>query len=484
MLDISIKSITKMTDSEWMRFKESEWWIEEKYDGTKLTLVRNEKSFNPDDYTDNWIVSYKGNIIYPCEAHNADEKQIENSIGVSQYVLVHRHLKKVHFRTGSIQPLTEFFIEFMMKKPTLTREYTDKHFMKFLAYSPTSYHIRGNMIETKPEGYSTFLNKHYSYLLDIPETMKFGVLVRSNNNIKINVTKKEFVDTLCLMVRDMKSKHGGPVEGIVLKNQEGKMWKVLQEDQHDKAARLKIKMKYKHEDRDLENQYWKNINSVCDKLQDNLKKLDFEQSLLEASNQIYFGVWNGVLPNHSKRNEYIRRDDLFLTFKIRQAQRLNGNNWAAFIGKFRVFTKAHYQIIADALTKYDGVVIGIVTGKGQVIPKAFREEIITKCFPKNLEIVHLQSGNLVNVFRRAKNNINAVLCGSDRVESYKNQIKNNYNVELVEIPRNELSISASKVIKGITENGFIAYHEGVPQEISGRIYFDYYKKHFEEWGLR
>ena len=83
-----------MTDSEFNEFKKHNWKCFEKFDGTKLSLIRNSESFNKDDYTKNWIVAYKGNIIYPFEFKTVDEKSIfYDSIGCSQYKLFFNELK-------------------------------------------------------------------------------------------------------------------------------------------------------------------------------------------------------------------------------------------------------------------------------------------------------------------------------------------------------------------------------------------------------
>ena len=69
MLDISIKALDKSITSKKkaIDFIKKHVRVVEKIDGTKLTLIRNDEPFDPDDYTKNWIVSYKGRIIYPTE---------------------------------------------------------------------------------------------------------------------------------------------------------------------------------------------------------------------------------------------------------------------------------------------------------------------------------------------------------------------------------------------------------------------------------
>ena len=68
--------------------------IVEKIDGTKLTLLRRNNTFDPDDYTKNWYIAYKGNLIYPGEARKLASREEEvrsGSSGTAQYSLIHSH---------------------------------------------------------------------------------------------------------------------------------------------------------------------------------------------------------------------------------------------------------------------------------------------------------------------------------------------------------------------------------------------------------
>ena len=98
--------------------------ITEKVDGTKLTLVRTDK-YDANDYTNNWIVSYKGTVLYAREFSHYGDKEREgvqkNSTGIGQYVQVFDHLKKINTNIKSIPINTEFSVEFAQNKETLTR---------------------------------------------------------------------------------------------------------------------------------------------------------------------------------------------------------------------------------------------------------------------------------------------------------------------------------------------------------------------------
>ena len=94
-LDISIPELkhTLTNELKCKTFLTMPVTIEEKYDGTKLTLIRNSQDYSK-DYRKNWIVAYKSFIIYPEEFENIDRSKIKKeSIGISQYAFVHDILK-------------------------------------------------------------------------------------------------------------------------------------------------------------------------------------------------------------------------------------------------------------------------------------------------------------------------------------------------------------------------------------------------------
>ena len=154
MLDISIKELRKAITSskKASEFIRKHVKVVEKVDGTKLTIIRNDSPFDPNDYTKNWLVAYKGNIIYPTEFGGLEgrEKEIKSqALGTSQYKFVHDHLKKIHPDTGSIPKNTEFFIEFVQNKPTVTRDYARKHGMFLVGFGPSTHaDVRGQLLTT------------------------------------------------------------------------------------------------------------------------------------------------------------------------------------------------------------------------------------------------------------------------------------------------------------------------------------------------
>ena len=92
--------------------------FEEKVDGVKIHLIRNSVDFNPNDFSSNWIVSFKGSIMYPEEFDFSDENLsniAQKSVGSRQYAFIFDHLKKNHSGYSSIPKNTEMFFEFSMR---------------------------------------------------------------------------------------------------------------------------------------------------------------------------------------------------------------------------------------------------------------------------------------------------------------------------------------------------------------------------------
>ena len=52
--------------------------VTEKTDGTKLTLIRNSANYSK-NWQDNWIVSYKNNILNPEDFSGVDNETNEKS---------------------------------------------------------------------------------------------------------------------------------------------------------------------------------------------------------------------------------------------------------------------------------------------------------------------------------------------------------------------------------------------------------------------
>ena len=78
-LDVSIKHLKKEinNDKKALNFVNKRLYVEEKIDGTKLVIIRTDKD-DKDKWYNNWIVAYKGNILYPEEFSYLSDKEKEN----------------------------------------------------------------------------------------------------------------------------------------------------------------------------------------------------------------------------------------------------------------------------------------------------------------------------------------------------------------------------------------------------------------------
>ena len=290
MLDISIMNVDKVatSDAKITQFLGDYYTVEEKFDGTKLTLWRNDEDWN-EDYEKNWVVAFKNQILYGGEFESTDrEKTKKHSVGISQYAFIHDHMKKIHNKTKSFPKNTEIFIEFIQNKLTTTRDYENKHELYIIAHSPASGEIEGGMLKTRATGF--FQDKVESFsktlALNLPPVVfegkldSVGAITKGIKNEKLkkawNTNKSDYeTDPYGAVKRtflEFESVLGGKTEGVVLHSKNGKIYKFLQDDQHDKSVRHAKKMRYQA-DPTIEKQYWDMIKEVGQEL---MKDLDYD----------------------------------------------------------------------------------------------------------------------------------------------------------------------------------------------------------------
>jgi hypothetical protein len=313
MLDISIKNIDKLPEKKLNEIINSEVEITEKFDGTKLTLVRNDKDWS-ENFLDNWIVAYKNQILHYEEFDGLDSDKIKkHSVGISQYKIVFDHLKKVHNKTKSIPKNTEFFIEFIQNKLTTTRDYKNKHGLYLIAYSPlSSYAEIGGMLKTNPTCFCQDEKlKEYAKMLELnlPPVIFKGYL-NSLENIEKGIVDKnllivferlkskfdgDIVKFIKKLFLEFESTIGGKPEGVVIKKvKDNEMVKIVQQDQYDKELRLSKKLKYLSNDKEINNKYYQKINELSDKILNELEidwnKTSYRKLLEEIKKKIYFEI--------------------------------------------------------------------------------------------------------------------------------------------------------------------------------------------------
>ena len=275
MIDLKIKQLFSLikTEEQAKKLLSSYLYIFEKIDGTKLTLFRNDIPYDAYDYTKNWIISYKSNIIYKEEFNGFKDNpdlinQIKTeSIGTSQYYFVHKYVEeKIHPNAKDLPCNTELFIEFVQRKPTLTRDYEKYHLLFLIGYANNikpyidngRYYSVGNIITANDHvrEVAKMLN------INLPPTIFEGKIVISKAK-----QDGQYLNLLNQVTNDLLTNNsvlGGKMEGVVIKTQSNDIYKVTQSDQYDKKIRSIKKNKYKAPTEELENKYWDIIHKVAD----------------------------------------------------------------------------------------------------------------------------------------------------------------------------------------------------------------------------
>lgn len=477
-LDISIQAAGKYltTDKKIEEFLTSFVKVEHKTDGVKISIIKKSDKGNINDY----IVAYKGNVLCSSEFdYQPNTKAKKEVIGASQFKLVFQHLDKLG--KNSIPVGTELFVEYLMNKPTLSSNYSTKHKMVLIGHSKSSWVEKFGKLKTKNSGMDISRREQYAKELkiDVPQKLFEGVMssqISFESGIQNNFLKKEFEKTRNSMTWDtprillddirrlflsIESKYGGMEEGVVL-SYNGILLKFQQEYQLDQEARLQNKMKYREDDRETENVYWKNVTRVALEIANGVvvksRKLDdLMQELATTMKRLKIDF------SHSKKTEAIIKDDIQLTAKTQIIKKMRGNNNALILGKFRVVTKeGHAKLFKRASTLYDNLVICIVTSKDTKETKELREKMVRAVAP-NAEIIHAINGNLPRILMKSPMNINVVYAGTDRVKSYQDQLKNTLGTTVKEMPRTDDDISASKIIANIGDEEY--FKKNVPAEL-------------------
>ena len=483
-LDISIQNAKKFltNDAKKDEFLNSEVTVEHKTDGVKVTIV---KQSNTGLAEQDYIVAYKGDIIYPNEFTFLPKTKIKTkSIGNSQFAFVWDHLRKL--RKNSIPVGTELFVEFLMNKPTLSSNYKKKHGMVLIGYSKSTWKEKNGRLITKPSGFFTEKRNEYAreMRLDVPAVLFKGVLGNRKSfaqgiqddelkkiyrGVNINWDSKEdIIEKISQMFLDVESKYGGKEEGVVVKFND-RIIKFQQPYQTDQIARNKIKDMYRG-DVEYEDNYYREVNKFIDSFQKGIDKSDFAEAIVSFNKKLK----NAKIPiKHIKKTEEQIKDDIALTFRMRLSKDVASG--ALILGKFRILTIAHYNMIKEAIAKFDTVTVNIVSSKETKGTKELRNEIMKHCFPE-VEILNSSTGNIFTIMRKSQNEITTIIAGSDRVEGYEKMLKKNYGMSVYEVPRIDEDISASKIIANLEDYEY--FKKNTPKCV-WKFYEDYLRVYKE-----
>lgn len=448
-LDISIKSVEKYLTTQKKKdaFFKEKTIITQKTDGVKLTVIKTNNTGTLDDY----IFSYKGNILYPGEFDYLTNDEISKySIGASQFNLVFEHFRNIG--KNNIPVNTELFIEFLMNKPTLMSNYSKPHQMVLLAYSLCNYECLFGKLTTKETTFQETKVVEYANELglDTPRVLFDGTLNNFEYGIKDDELLQQFndctrdltnIENIKDLLLSVQSIYGGDEEGVVLSFDDIKL-KFVQSYQHDKELRHQVKMKFREDNIEDETKYWSSIKRLSNELVDDISGEDLITNLHVLSEKI---KQTHIRIKHTKKDIVNIKDDLQLTSKLKLIKKLPGNNNALILGKFRVLTIGHLKMINQALSNYDNVVICLITSKDTKPTKQLRYDMLRTVFPE-INIIHSQNGNLVRILQKSPININTVVAGTDRVQTYSDQLKQT-DINVEEVKR--CDVSATDVIKHI-----------------------------------
>ena len=472
-LDISILSADKVikTESDIENLLNTELTIEHKTDGTKLTVVH----VKDDGDISDWIIAYKNQILYSEEYEFQDtSKIVKSSIGTSQYKLVFEHFSKLG-KTG-LPDNMEFAIEFLQRKPTLSSNYTNPHHLVLIGYCKCRYTAEYGLLKTDSKTMNTELRDEYAEILkvDVPNKLFKGYLrdfekgiintalnkvYRNNEELFKTDNPKQLWNAITKTLLEVESVYGGKEEGVVIKYND-KIIKVQQEYQLDKDARRAIKAKYQEDSEELESEYWKKVQIAAKDLASKCNTGTFEMRLLKLSELLEttdFGI------SHSKKDDVQIQDDIHVNAKTLIRKQLEGNNGCVVLGKFRVLTNGHCNVINTALKDYDKVLVCLVTSKITKDTLELRRRMLEAVYGRKVTILDTSSGNLLRIISTSPFNINAVFCGSDRYLDYVKQLDTSIGVDVREYPRDSNAISATKVIANIDNQDF--FNANTPKEI-------------------
>lgn len=462
MLDLSIQNIDTVitTEEKASEFLDQALLITEKVDGTKLTVFRKDTPFDRSNIFNNFIFAYKRTILYAEEYPVFDRSLVKSEgIGDSQYGFVFDKFLEAGVELKKLPRGTEFFIEFVMKKPTLTREYENLHDFILIGYAKSVAVERPGTLTTYPEEMETERVEEYASIMNMlsPKVIFNGVLEG-----KHAVEKLRYLHEFKRTMLERESQFGGKIEGVVISTAE-KLYKIVQSDQYDKEYRYSIKMKYQME-KEQEDVYFLNLKTIATEF---LQTLDyaypFRSNLSVLSVEAYYHFKE--LPFHEKKTDFQIREDYYHVLKYLFIKRIPENNNCMFIGRMQPPTLMHLKMIEEGLNHYSKVVIAIVKGKKseqESNPFSFelQKTAIEQVFP-GIEIIQVSTGNLITAMNSSTENINAFLCGEDRAESYRTQLKNNPEIEVHEFYRNAEGVSGTKVRTALKQDNRLMFQENM-----------------------
>lgn len=473
MIDISIQSAEKYltSDKKLKEFLESPVKIYEKLDGIKIDLYHIDNTGIPEK---DWVVGYKGNIIYSSEFEYLSDIQIKNSsISGSQFKFIFDYLKKVDSK--SIPVNYEFFTEYLMRKPSLLSNYKYNHRLVLLACSPSKIDIAMGKVRSKGN-FDISRRDEFAKLLkvDTPPIVFDGILrlfesgCKSKELLSIYNANKHLltgelsdVSVFTDILLKLDSKYGNTPEGFVLDFGD-KILKVQQSYQLDKDIRADKRSDYKmsyEEEKRYQDYVRLSALNIINKLKRPFREVDLPNILKEVANELKILK---DIPEHKKKNKTQILDDIQSNCKRIIIKQLTGNKFFLFLGKFRILTKAHYNTIKEGLKTHNGGVVCLITGSKTKFSRDLRYKMLQTCFP-DIRIVEHSSANIFRILQDIPVNISSVLCGTDRVNAYASMLSKAPDIKIQEFKRTDRDISATAVLENLENE--LYFKANTPKEI-------------------
>lgn len=425
-LDVSIKHLKKEinNDKKAALFVNKRLYVEEKIDGTKLVIIRTDVD-DKDKWYNNWIVAYKGNILYPEEFSYLSDKEKQDikksSIGISQYAIVFDRLRSIN--ASKVPKNTGFSLEFAQNKETLTRTYNVTQALFLRSYAPVKYYVNKGFVTTSLSGGEIIDKKRVDVMAKVLGVYTFPIwldgYINSQSNFRsaiknpllLNIFDQTTIDysnpmdivaKFSNMVIQVESSLGGLPEGVVITTDDGKLYKVTQEDQYSVDVRGAKKDLYRMEP-EKEKVYQETVREVAKQL---ISKIDLSQPM-----NVVLGKYNELVKKvnldkikHDKKNNVNKLDDLMLTGKFIIQQRTFIGTGTKTLGIVPMAGKpvhaGHWKLIELAAKENERVMV-YVSEKGRIKAGEFPIEggqmievwndILKKYLPDNVSIKFVES---------------------------------------------------------------------------------------------
>ncbi len=425
-LDVSIKHLKKEINNEKkaLNFISKKLYVEEKIDGTKLVIIRTDVN-DTDKWYNNWIVAYKGNILYPDEFNYLSDKEKQDikksSIGISQYAIVFDHLRSIN--ASKIPKNTGFSLEFAQNKETLTRTYNVTQALFLRSYAPVKYYVNKGFLTTSLSGsevtdkkrvesmakklgvftFPVWLDGYINSAESFRTAIKNPLLLSIFNQTTIDYSNPmDIVSKFSNMVVQVESSLGGLPEGVVITTDDGKLYKVTQEDQYNLDVRGAKKGLYVMEP-EKEKVYQTTIRELAKSL---ISKLDLSQPMSAV-----LGKYNELVKQidlnkikHDKKSNINKLDDLMLTGKFIIQQRTFIGTGTKTLGIVPMAGKpvhaGHWKLIELAARENERVLV-YVSEKGRIKTGEFPiqgrqmievwNDVLKKYLPSNVSIKFVES---------------------------------------------------------------------------------------------